>query len=52
VTDKVDSLSLNLFYTPTPKLDLGAELRFATRELESGAEGDLDRLHLLARYSF
>jgi hypothetical protein len=52
VTESVDSLSVNMFYTPTPKLDLGAELRFATRKLESGAEGDLNRLHLVARYSF
>jgi hypothetical protein len=52
VTESVDSLSLNMFHTPTPKLDLGAELRFATRKLESGAEGDLNRLHLVARYSF
>jgi uncharacterized small protein (DUF1192 family) len=52
VTKSVDSLSLNMFYTPTPKLDLGAELRFANRELKSGAEGELKRLHLVARYSF
>lgn len=52
VTESVSSWSVNLFYTPTPKLDLGAELRFANRELESGADGDLNRLHLVARYSF
>lgn len=52
VTESVDSLSFNIFHTPTPKLDLGAELRFANRELESGADGDLTRLHLVARYSF
>ena len=52
VTESVDSFSVNVFHTPTPKLDLGAELRFATRKLESGAEGDLNRLHLVARYSF
>ena len=27
-----DSWSVNLFYTPIPKLDIGAEYRFATRE--------------------
>jgi hypothetical protein len=52
VTESVSSWSVNLFYTPTPKLDLGAELRFANRELESGVDGDLRRLHLVARYSF
>ena len=33
-------------------LDLGAEVRYAERELESGVDGSLLRLHLLARYSF
>jgi hypothetical protein len=52
VTEAVRSVSANLFWTPLPKLDVGAELRFAKRELESGADGDLRRLHLVARYSF
>lgn len=52
VTKNVSSLSANLFYTPAPKLDIGAELRLAERELESGAEGELNRLHVLVRYSF
>lgn len=52
VTESVQSASANLFYTPSPKLDIGAELRFAERELESGAEGELNRVHLLVRYSF
>jgi hypothetical protein len=41
-----------MFHAPTRKRDLGAQRRFATRELESGAEGDLDRRHPAARYSF
>ena len=52
VTESVRSLAANVFWTPLPRLDLGAELRFARRELESGASGDLRRLNLLARYSF
>ncbi|MFN9737514.1 MAG: DcaP family trimeric outer membrane transporter [Pseudomonadota bacterium] len=52
VTESVRSVSANVFWTPLPKLDLGAELRFARRKLESGADGDLRRLHLVARYSF
>jgi hypothetical protein len=52
VTESVDSVSVNLIYSPLPKLDLGWELRFANRDLESGADGSLTRLHFLTRYSF
>ncbi len=52
VNKDVSSISANLMYSPLPKLDLGAELRYAERELESGVDGSLTRLHLLARYSF
>jgi hypothetical protein len=52
VNESTRSLSTNVFWTPLPKLDLGAELRFARRELASGASGDLRRLHLIARYAF
>ena len=30
----------------------GVPLRFANRELESGADGDLRRLHFIVRYNF
>ncbi len=46
------SLHANIFYTPTAKLDIGTELIFAERELESGAAGDLIRLHASIKYSF
>lgn len=46
------SWAVNLFYTPMPKIDLGLELRHAEREIESGAEGSLQRLHAIAKYSF
>lgn len=52
VTESVQSVSANLFYTPVPRLDLGLEYRHGRRTLESGAEGDLDRLHFIARYAF
>ncbi|MCP5475646.1 MAG: hypothetical protein H7A19_12490 [Rhodanobacteraceae bacterium] len=52
VTESVSSISANLLYSPLPKLDVGAELRFADRELESGVDGSLTRLQFLARYSF
>jgi hypothetical protein len=46
------SWTVNLFYSPLPKLDIGAEYRQATRELENGVEGDLDRFQLTTKYSF
>ncbi|HWT15441.1 MAG TPA: DcaP family trimeric outer membrane transporter [Patescibacteria group bacterium] len=52
VTADVQAFSANLIYSPLPKLDVGAELRFANRELESGADGDLRRLHFIVRYNF
>ena len=42
----------NIFYSPAPKLDVGVELRFAERELESGVDGSMKRLHAVAKYSF
>jgi hypothetical protein len=42
----------NLFYSPLPKLDIGAEFRYAQRELENGTDGDLNRLQLTTKYSF
>ncbi len=46
------SLHANLIYSPVPKFDVGAELIFAQRELESGADGDLNRLHFHVKYNF
>jgi hypothetical protein len=47
-----NSWTVNLFYSPIPKLDIGAEYRMATAERENGAEGDLDRFQLTTKYSF
>ncbi len=46
------SWAVNAIYTPTPKLDVGLELRFAEREIESGASGQMHRLQAVAKYSF
>jgi hypothetical protein len=46
------SLAVNTFYTLAPKLDIGLELRYAEREVESGADGSLRRVHAIAKYSF
>jgi hypothetical protein len=52
VNESSDSWTINLFYTPFPKLDIGAEYRHATRELENGLDGELDRLQLTTKYFF
>lgn len=52
VTKSAQSIHANLIYSPFPKLDIGAELIWGNRELESGADGDLRRIHTTVKYSF
>lgn len=52
LTRSVHSLHGNLIWSPLPKLDLGVEAIIGQRELESGADGELRRLHFHAKYSF
>ncbi|HSX60522.1 MAG TPA: DcaP family trimeric outer membrane transporter [Tahibacter sp.] len=52
VTKSSQSFRVNLIYSPLPKLDVGVEYMVGRRELESGAEGDIDRLQFMAKYSF
>ena len=52
VTESAHSYHANLIYSPFPKLDVGAELIYGERELESGLEGDLTRLHTHVKFSF
>jgi len=52
VTEGAQSWHANMIYSPLPKLDLGAELSWGRRSLESGADGDLRRLHTTVKYSF
>jgi hypothetical protein len=49
---KSSSWTVNLFYSPFPKLDIGAEYRDAKAERENGDDGDLSRLQLTTKYSF
>lgn len=51
-TKRTQSAYLDFIYSPFPKLDLGAEYRHARRTLVSGADGDLNRLEFMAKYSF
>ena len=52
LTEKVHSFHANVIYTPIPKLDVGAELIWAQRQLEDAREGDLRRLHMSVKYNF
>lgn len=52
VTKSAQSIHANLIYSPFPKLDIGTELIWGNRELESGADGDLRRIHTSIKYSF
>ena len=52
VTRRVHSTHANLIWSPAPKLDFGIEAIWGERTLESGADGELLRLHTTARYSF
>ena len=52
VTESAQSVHANLIYSPMPKLDIGAELIWGNREVESGADGDLRRIHTTVKYSF
>lgn len=42
----------NLFWSPAKGFDVGVEVRHATRELESGLEGALNRIHFVAKQTF
>lgn len=52
VTAQVTGYSANLLYSPVAKLTFGVEYRHATREVESGADGSLDRLQFSSKYAF
>jgi len=52
VTRKVQSWHANLIWSPAPKLDFGVEAIWGERTLESRLDGELTRLHMMARYSF
>ncbi len=52
VTRSVQSIRGNVFYSPMPKVDVGAELMYGKRELESGADGDITRLQFTTKYTF
>lgn len=52
VTRTVTSGSVNLLYSPAPRLTVGMEYRHAIREVESGDDGKLDRLQFSTKFTF
>lgn len=52
LTETVANANINLIYSPTPKLSFGAEYLYATREIESGQDGDLKRLQFMGKWLF
>jgi hypothetical protein len=52
VTADTQSMRVNLMYSPTAKITVGAEYAFAKREIESGADGDMNRLQFMMKYAF
>lgn len=51
VGKSASSVSANLLYSPHPKFTLGVEYMHADREIESGADGDMNRLQFSAKYA-
>ena len=52
VTKTASSVHINLLYSPVPKLDFGIEYLRADREIESGDDGNLNRIQFSAKYAF
>jgi len=46
------SARINLLYSATDKLTFGGEYAHANREIESGADGNMDRLQFMAKLAF
>jgi hypothetical protein len=52
VTDTSTSMHVNLIYSLTPKVDMGAEYIRADRELENGLDGAMNKLQFSVKYGF
>jgi len=46
------SIHANLIWSPVPQVDLGIEYLHGEREIESGADGELNRIQFSATYNF
>lgn len=52
VTETTQSYSANLLFQASKKLMVGIEYKFANREIESGLDGDMNRVQFSAKYDF
>lgn len=52
VTDNVSSVHANIIYSLTPKIEMGAEIIRADRELENGVDGAMNKLQFSVKYGF
>ena len=51
-TESASSFHVNLIWNPITPLSFGGEYIYAEREVESGADGNLDRVQFSAKYAF
>ena len=51
-TTDISSVRVNLMYNPVEPITYGVEYSMATREIDNGANGDMSRLQVSAKYSF
>ncbi len=52
VDSKYQSIHANLMWSPVSRVNLGLEYIYATREIENGEDGDINRVQLGFQYSF
>ena len=52
LAENYQSFHANLNYLPAPNLQIGGEYLYATKELENGNDGDLNRIQLAVKYAF
>jgi len=51
-TDTITTAHLSLFYKPTERMTVGAELIYGRREIVSGASDDITRLQTSVQFNF
>ncbi len=51
-TDNISTVHLSLFYKPTERMTVGAELAYGRREIVSGASDDATRLQTSVQFNF
>lgn len=52
VDSKYQSIHANLIWSPISRINMGVEYLYATREIENGEDGDINRVQVGFQYSF